>query len=146
MVAKKLHYREASLQVRDVFDLAVVQSHSPQALWDARDSWSVGLPAIRRRMAGPSHAISRASAGVASLARGGTLSTERLSAGSGVYRSSVPGCPTARRRIRPLNVARRPREKGTPLGRFCVDAHRNTHYSERAPRRAAVNDVESHGE
>ena len=90
MVAKKLHYREASLQVRDVFDLAVVQSHSPQALWDARDSWSADLPAIRRRTAGPSHAIPRPSTGVASLARGGTQSAERLSAGSGVYRSSVP--------------------------------------------------------
>lgn len=50
IVAKKLHYRAATFQPRDVFDLAVVQSHEPGALWASRATWSTELPMIRRRM------------------------------------------------------------------------------------------------
>lgn len=50
IIAKKLYHRAASLQVRDVFDIAVVQSRSPNALWAARETWSERLPALRRRM------------------------------------------------------------------------------------------------
>ncbi len=50
IVAKKLHHRAASFQPRDVFDLAVVQSHEAGALWASRDTWSADLPTLRRRM------------------------------------------------------------------------------------------------
>lgn len=50
IVAKKLHYRAASFQPRDVFDLAAVLSHEPDALWISREAWADTLPVLRRRM------------------------------------------------------------------------------------------------
>lgn len=50
IIAKKLRYRGASLRSRDIFDIAVVQSYTPETLWSSRSVWVAELPAIRRRL------------------------------------------------------------------------------------------------